>query len=46
MIKDDSKEKILIELIKNNILKKIPPSNLVEFIGEFNYIHSMVDQID
>ena len=25
--------------------KKIPSNNLVDFVGEFNYIHSMLDDI-
>ena len=27
------------------IVKKIPPAALTDFIGEFNYIHSMLDDI-
>lgn len=34
---------ILIELVKNSIVKKLPPSNLKDFLGEFNYIASMMD---
>ena len=33
----------LIELIKNNIVRKLPPESLTNFIGEFNYIASMMD---
>jgi len=40
----DPKE-ILLELIRANIVKKIPPTRLKDFIGEFNYIHSMLDDI-
>jgi IQ and AAA domain-containing protein len=36
---------LLVELIQHNIVKKLPPTNLKEFIGEFNYIHSMLDDI-
>jgi SpoVK/Ycf46/Vps4 family AAA+-type ATPase len=36
---------LLVELIQHNIVKKLPPSNLKDFIGEFNYIHSMLDDI-
>ena len=36
---------ILIELVKNGIVKKLPASNLTDFIGEFNYIHLMIDDI-
>lgn len=35
----------LVELIQHNIVKKLPPQNLTDFIGEFNYIHSMLDDI-
>ena len=44
-IKDMSKEEILISLIQNNIIKKLPIVRLTEFVGEFNYIHSMLDDI-
>jgi len=37
-IKDMEKEEILMMLIQNNIVKKIPPASLSDFIGEFNYI--------
>lgn len=36
---------MLVELIQNNIVKKFPPQKLSDFIGEFNYIHSMLDDI-
>lgn len=36
---------LLVELIQHNIVKKLPPTNLRDFIGEFNYIHSMLDDI-
>lgn len=38
MIKDMQKEEILLMLIQNNIVKKIPPARLTDFIGEFDYI--------
>jgi len=44
-IKDMQKEEILLQLIQHNIVKKLPPQNLSDFIGEFNYIHSMLDDI-
>jgi hypothetical protein len=44
-IKDLSKEEILILLIENNIVKRLPPQRLSAFVGEFNYIHSMLDDI-
>ena len=37
---------MLVELVKNGIVKKLPPANLREFIGEFNYIHMMMDDLD
>jgi SpoVK/Ycf46/Vps4 family AAA+-type ATPase len=40
-----SAEDILILLIENNIVKKLPPERLINFVGEFNYIHSMLDDI-
>jgi hypothetical protein len=36
---------ILKTLINDQICKYMPPSRLTEFIGEFNYIHSMLDTI-
>ena len=45
MIKDMIPEERLRDLIENNIVKKLPPQNLSDFIGEFNYIHSMLDDI-
>ena len=41
-----AKEEILLQLIQHNIVKKLPPQNLSDFIGEFNYIHSMLDDIN
>ena len=37
---------ILKELISNQICKYMPPASLTDFLGEFNYIHSMVDNLD
>lgn len=34
---------LLVELIQQQIVKKLPPALLKDFIGEFNYIHSMQD---
>ena len=36
---------MLVELVKNGIVKKLPPTALTDFIGEFNYIHLMIDDI-
>jgi hypothetical protein len=40
-----SPKEILVNLINHNIVKKLPPQNLTDFIGEFNYIHSMLDNV-
>lgn len=45
MIKDLKPPEILVQLITVNVIKKLPPQNLTDFIGEFNYIHSMLDDI-
>lgn len=45
MIRDTPIKELLVQLIQNNIVKKIPPQALTDFIGEFNYIHSMLDDI-
>ena len=45
LIKDMKPEDMLLDLISNNICKKIPKQNLSDFVGEFNYIHSMLDDI-
>jgi IQ and AAA domain-containing protein len=42
-IRDKDTYELLVELINNNIVKKLPPQKLTDFIGEFNYIHSMLD---
>lgn len=44
-IKDKNEYELLVELIQHGIVKKLPPTSLKEFIGEFNYIHSMLDDI-
>lgn len=44
-IKDRKVDDLLVELIQANIVKKLPPQQLKDFIGEFNYIHSMLDDI-
>ena len=44
-IKDMSVKEILVTLINNNIVKKIPAEKLSGFIGEFNYIHTMLDDV-
>ena len=44
-IRDRDPYDLLVELIQHNIVKKLPPTALTDFIGEFNYIHSMLDDI-
>jgi len=44
-IRDMSEYDMLVELVKNGIVKKLPPTALTDFIGEFNYIHLMIDNI-
>ena len=36
---------LLVELVQNRIAKKLPAQSLTDFIGEFNYLHSMLDDI-
>lgn len=45
LIKDMKIEEVLVELINNNICKRIPPAAITDFIGEFNYCHTMLDNI-
>jgi SpoVK/Ycf46/Vps4 family AAA+-type ATPase len=35
----------LENLVKENIVRKVPERSLTSFIGEFNYLHSMLDNI-
>ena len=35
----------MVQLIQHRIVKKLPPQNLSQFMGEFNYIHLMLDDI-
>ena len=45
MIRDIDKKDLLVQLIQNGIVKKLPPQRLSDFIGEFNYLHSMLDDL-
>lgn len=45
-IKEMSEYEMLVELVKNGIVRKLPPSNLKDFIGEFNYIHMMMEDLN
>lgn len=45
LIKDMPPEDWVKDLVNNNLLKKLPPHNLSDFLGEFNYIHSMLDTV-
>lgn len=44
-LKSHDREVLLTELINVNLAKRIPECRLSEFVGEFNYIHSMLDDI-
>lgn len=44
-VRDMSEEQRLVDLIQNGLIKKLPPANLTEFLGEFNYIHSILDNV-
>ena len=44
-IRDMPEYEMLVELVKNGIVKKLPPANLKDFIGEFNYIHMMMEDL-
>ena len=44
-IRDIDKRDLLVQLIQNGIVKKLPQQRLTDFIGEFNYLHSMLDNI-
>ena len=37
---------ILKELIAEQICKYLPPASIKDFLGEFNYIHSMLDNLE
>jgi SpoVK/Ycf46/Vps4 family AAA+-type ATPase len=45
LVKNKLTSDLLVELIQQNIVKKLPAQNLSDFIGEFNYIHSMLDDL-
>jgi IQ and AAA domain-containing protein len=45
-IRDMSEYDMLVELVKNGVVKKLPPANLKDFIGEFNYIHMMMEDLN
>ena len=45
LVKNKLVSDLLVELIQQNIVKKLPAQNLTDFIGEFNYIHSMLDDL-
>ena len=36
---------MLKDLVDNRIVKKLPNTKLTDFIGEFNYLHSMLDDL-
>ena len=45
MIYDMSDYDILKQLVADQICKYLPPASMDDFIGEFNYIHSMLDDL-
>ena len=45
-VKDMNEYDMLVELVKSGIVKKLPPANLKDFIGEFNYIHMMMEDLN
>ena len=45
-IRDWSEYDMLVDLVKNGIVKKLPAANLSDFLGEFNYIHSMMEDLN
>merc|ERR1719362_1205761 len=45
-VKDLTEYDMLVELVKNGIVKKLPPASLKDFIGEFNYIHMMMEDLN
>ena len=45
-LKGMTEYEMLVELVKNGIVKKLPPANLKDFIGEFNYIHMMMEDLN
>lgn len=40
---DADPKELLSQLIQNNIVKRLPSAKISDFIGEFNYIHSMME---
>lgn len=46
LLKNMDEYDMLIDLVKNNVVKKLPPENLKEFLGEFNYIASMMEDVN
>jgi hypothetical protein len=45
LLKNMDEYDMLIDLVRNNIVKKLPAQNLKDFIGEFNYIASMMEDV-
>ncbi len=44
-LKAKKPHELMSALVQNEIVRKLPPQNLTDFIGEFNYLHSMLDNI-
>ena len=45
-LKEMKEYEMLVELVKCGIVKRLPPANLKDFIGEFNYIHMMMEDLN
>ena len=44
-LKTKKPHELMSTLVQNEIVRKLPPQQLTDFIGEFNYLHSMLDNI-
>ena len=44
-LKAKKPHELMSTLVQNEIVRKLPPQQLTDFIGEFNYLHSMLDNI-
>jgi hypothetical protein len=40
---DANPKELLMQLIQHNIVRRLPSAKISDFIGEFNYIHSMME---
>ena len=44
-LKAKKPHELMSALVQNEIVRKLPRQNLSDFIGEFNYLHSMLDNV-